>query len=98
MMPRESDGMSVERNFLLALVLTAGAGLATMLGSLLGLADRKPGPWLMSLILGFSGGVMVQVSFDELVPTSRSFGQEHFSVVGVLLGMVVMALSLWMLR
>ena len=44
----------MDRNFLLALALTAGAGLATTLGSLLGLVVRKPGPRLLSVTSDFS--------------------------------------------
>ena len=36
------------------------------------------------------------LSLDELVPVSRSFEEEHLSIV--VIGMAVMALSLWMLR
>jgi len=51
-----------------ALLLSALAGLSTTIGSLLALFVRKPGPRLMTLTLGFSGGVMILVSFLELLP------------------------------
>ncbi|MFQ5811899.1 MAG: zinc transporter ZupT [Anaerolineae bacterium] len=51
-----------------ALLLSALAGLSTTIGSLLALSVRKPGPRLMTLTLGFSGGVMILVSFVELLP------------------------------
>ena len=54
----------------IALLLTAGAGLATTLGSAVGLAVKKPGPKFMGFTLGFSGGVMILVSFVELLPGS----------------------------
>ncbi|MGD8237078.1 MAG: zinc transporter ZupT [Armatimonadota bacterium] len=60
----------MEGNVGLAFLLTAGAGLSTVLGSLIGLAVRKPGPGFMSFTLGFSAGVMVLVSFVELLPGS----------------------------
>jgi ZIP family zinc transporter len=56
----------------IALLLTAGAGLSTTLGSLLGLAVRRPGPRFMGFTLGFSGGVMILVSFVELLQGSIS--------------------------
>lgn len=37
---------------------------------------------------------MVYISFDELLPTSRAYGKGHDSLLGLLAGMVVMALSL----
>jgi len=51
-----------------ALLLSALAGLSTTIGSVLALFVRKPGPRLMTLTLGFSGGVMILVSFVELLP------------------------------
>lgn len=43
-------------------------------------------------------GIMVFISLDELIAVARSFGKEHLSIVGVVTGMVIMALSLWMLQ
>jgi ZIP family zinc transporter len=51
-----------------ALLLSTLAGLSTTLGSLIGLILRKPGPRFMAYTLGLSGGVMVLVSFVELLP------------------------------
>ncbi|MBM3211506.1 zinc transporter ZupT, partial [Candidatus Poribacteria bacterium] len=50
-------------NVVIALLLTAGAGLSTTIGSLIGLAVKKPGPRFMGFTLGFSAGVMIMVSF-----------------------------------
>lgn len=55
-------------NMWLALLLAAGAGLSTTIGSLLGIAVRNPGPRFMSFTLGFSAGVMLFISFVELLP------------------------------
>jgi ZIP family zinc transporter len=55
-------------------------------------------PTLLGWILAAVAGIMVFISFDELVPASRSFGHEHISIVGVIIGMAVMSLSLWMLK
>jgi ZIP family zinc transporter len=52
----------------LAFLLTAFAGLSTTIGSLLILVVREPGPRFMALALGFAAGVMVLVSFVELLP------------------------------
>jgi len=38
------------------------------------------------------------VGLTERARLSRSFGEEHLSIVGVVAGMAVMALSLWMLK
>jgi len=50
-----------------ALLLSLLAGLSTGLGSLLAIFVRKPGPRFITLALGFSCGVMVLVSFQELL-------------------------------
>ena len=60
----------MERNVVIALLLTAGAGLSTTFGSLLGLAVRRPGARFMGFTLGFSAGVMILVSFVELLQGS----------------------------
>lgn len=53
-----------------ALLIAAVAGLATTLGSVLGLWFRDPGPRFISATLGFSAGVMLLVSFLELLSSS----------------------------
>lgn len=73
----------------MALLLTAGAGLATTIGSLLGIIVRKPGPRFIGFTLGFSAGVMVLVSFVELLQgsiESIGFLYAHF---GFFFGMTV---------
>jgi ZIP family zinc transporter len=55
-------------------------------------------PSVLGLMLAAVAGVMVFISLDELVPVARSFGQEHLSIVGVVVGMAVMAASLWLLK
>jgi ZIP family zinc transporter len=75
-----------------ALLLSALAGLSTTIGSLLALFVRKPGSRLMTLTLGFSGGVMILVSFVELLPggiDALGFGLANMAFFG---GMMVMFL------
>jgi ZIP family zinc transporter len=52
----------------LALTFTALAGLSTTVGGLLVFVIRQPGPRFMALSLGFAAGVMILVSFAELLP------------------------------
>ena len=51
----------------IALLLVAGAGLSTTIGSLLGLMVKKPGPKFMSFTLGFSAGILILTAFVELL-------------------------------
>lgn len=39
-------------------------------------------------------GIMVFISFDELLPTAQEYGEHHLAVYGLISGMAVMALSL----
>ena len=68
-----------------------GAGLAALV-----LAPFL-GDVLLGIVAGVVAGIMVAISIDELLPVSRSFGEEHLSLVGIIAGMAVMALSLLVL-
>ncbi|NLA92315.1 MAG: ZIP family metal transporter, partial [Spirochaetales bacterium] len=78
--------------FLIALL----SGLSEVVGALLGILLFSVGN--LELMLGFvlasTAGVMVYISFDELLPTAERYGEHHLSIYGVLAGMGVMALSL----
>ena len=60
--------MLMNGNITLALLLTLGAGLATGIGSAIAFFARHTNKRLLSFSLGLSGGVMVYVSFMELMP------------------------------
>jgi ZIP family zinc transporter len=55
----------------LAFTLTLGAGLATGIGSTLAFFSRGANPKFLSGALGFSAGVMIYVSFVEILPKAR---------------------------
>lgn len=57
----------MEHNVLLAFGLTALAGLSTGIGSAIALFARRSNVSLLSAALGFSAGVMIYVSFVELL-------------------------------
>lgn len=54
----------------LGLVLATLAGLSTLVGASVMLFVRAPGPRVMAFTLGLSGGVMLYVSFVELLASS----------------------------
>ncbi len=54
-------------SFVLALTLTLIAGLSTTIGSFIAIIIKKPSSKFISLIMGFSAGVMILVSFVELL-------------------------------
>ena len=76
-------------NFVYALLLTTGAGLATTIGSLLGLTVKKPGPKFMGFTLGFSAGVMILISFMELLKDSIATLGFEKAYAGFFLGMII---------
>ena len=79
-------------SFLAGLAEPAGAAVAALV--LLPVLNGT----VLGLMLSAVAGVMVFISLDELVPVSRSFGEAHLSIIGVLMGMGVMVLSLWLIR
>jgi len=55
-------------------------------------------PQVMGVLFAGVAGIMVYISLDELLPTSRAYGKGHDSLLGLLAGMAVMALSLLLMR
>jgi len=49
--------------------------------------------WMLSMV----GGFMVFIAFDELLPVSQSYRKEHISIIGVMVGMILMSFSLALL-
>lgn len=79
-------------NFLSALLLTVLAGISTGIGALIAFFSHKDSDVFLSFGLGFSGGVMVYISFVELLPTSiRSFhaNGETLGVVFFFVGFLI---------
>jgi ZIP family zinc transporter len=57
-------------------------------------------PFMSDLVYGLLyasvAGIMVFISLDELLPSAREYGEHHLSIYGLVAGMAVMALSLWL--
>lgn len=53
---------------------------------------------VMGILFGGVAGIMVYISLDELLPASRAYGKGHDSLLGLVAGMLVMALSLLLLK
>ena len=51
-------------------------------------------PQVMGVLFGLVAGIMVYISLDQLLPTSRAYGKGHDSLIGMVAGMLVMAISL----
>ena len=79
-----------------AFVLSALSGLTEPLGALLAYLILAPfmSDYLMGAIYSAIAGIMLYISFDELLPASRQYGHEHSSVFGVMIGIAVIAVGL----
>lgn len=87
-----------------AFTLSFLSGLAEPVGAVLGYFGLR---WIFggeipSQVMGACfaavAGIMVYISLDELLPTSRAYGKGHDSLLGLVAGMGVMALSLLLMR
>jgi zinc transporter, ZIP family len=76
-----------------------GAGIGYLaLRFLAGGDDGTIPTHIMGFLFGGVAGVMVYISLDELLPTSRAYGKGHDSLLGLMAGMLVMALSLLLMK
>ena len=72
------------------------SGLAEPLGALVGYLLLLPlmNDAVFGVIFAAVAGIMVFISFDELLPAAREYGEHHLSIYGLISGMAVMAVSL----
>ena len=90
-----------------AFLYSALSGLAEPVGAIIaylairffvgGSGARVPQE-VMGILFGGVAGIMVYISLDELLPTSRAYGKGHDSLFGLVAGMLVMALSLLLMK
>jgi zinc transporter, ZIP family len=88
-----------------ALVYSFLSGLAEPMGALFAymillffVGENGIPPQIMGILFGGIAGIMVYISLDELLPTSRAYGKGHDSIIGLVAGMLIMALSLLLMR
>lgn len=79
-----------------ALWLTFLSGVSEPVGAILAYLLLRPflTPALFGVVFGAISGIMVLISFDELLPASRAYGETHLSLLGLIFGMMVMGVSL----
>jgi ZIP family zinc transporter len=79
-----------------AFLLSFLSGLSEPIGGLVGyfILFSLFNELMFGVIFAAVAGIMVFISFDELLPTAEKYGEHHIAVYGVVAGMVVMALSL----
>ncbi|MDG6217904.1 MAG: zinc transporter ZupT [Candidatus Thermoplasmatota archaeon] len=72
------------------------SGLSEPLGAVVGFFILLPflSEWILSFLLAFVAGIMVYISVDELLPAAHEYGHGHCALLGLMLGMFIMAISL----
>lgn len=86
-------------SFISGMAEPVGAGVAyLLLRFIAGGDDATVPPELMGILFGGVAGIMVYISLDELLPTSRAYGKGHDSLFGLIAGMLVMAVSLLLMK
>jgi len=81
-----------------AFVYSFLSGLSEPIGALIGWLVLMPimNDVVFGIIFAGVAGIMVFISFDELLPAAREYGEHHLSIYGLIAGMIVMAISLAM--
>jgi ZIP family zinc transporter len=72
------------------------SGFAEPFGAIVGYLVLMPflSPAVLGALFAAVAGIMVFISFDELLPMAEEYGEHHLCVYGLVAGMAVMAVSL----
>ncbi len=72
------------------------SGLAEPVGALIGIALFSVflPAHLFGMVFAAVAGIMIYISFDELLPAAREYGKHHHAIGGLVAGMALMAVSL----
>ncbi len=83
-------------NRMKAFRLAALSGLSEPLGALIAMLILLPflTPTVLGILFAVVAGIMVYISFDELLPMAERCGLHHLSIYGVISGMLLMAVVL----
>lgn len=74
------------------------SGLAEPVGALVAAVILFPflSPAIIGASLAFVAGIMVFISFDELLPAAKNADESHLISFGIIAGMIIMVLTLWL--
>ena len=84
--------MNLDANVGIAFILTLIAGLSTGIGSTIAFFMKKPNVKYLCFTLGLSAGVMLYVSFVELLPESFSVVGEIWGIYAFFAGIIVIGI------
>ncbi len=73
------------------------SGVTEPLGAIIGYMLLLPimSDTVIGIMFALVSGIMVYISIDALLPSAHQYGEHSLSVKGSVLGMAVMAISLW---
>ncbi len=76
------------------------SGLAEPVGAVIGYLILAPylSETVFGVLFASVAGIMVFISFDELLPAAEEYGEHHVALYGLLAGMAIMAVSLVILQ
>ena len=83
-----------------AFYYTFVAGIAEPIGAIVGYYTLKDfiDASTFSLMLAVIAGIMVFISFDQILPATEKYGRHHLTTYSIITGMGVMALTILMLH
>lgn len=75
------------------------SGVSEPVGAMVGFVILMPflNDVLLAWLLAFVAGIMIYISLDELLPVAHRYGHGHLVILGIITGMLIMAISLIML-
>jgi len=76
------------------------SGLSEPVGAFIGYLFLAPffNDTVFGILSGLIAGIMVFISLDELLPAAREYGKPHLSIYGLIVGIIVIAISLLTIR
>jgi ZIP family zinc transporter len=82
-----------------AMFWTFFSGLAEPLGAVIGFVLLRSvfNDTTFGFLFAAVAGIMIYISLDELLPSAEKYGKHHLSIIGLVTGMMIMALSLILL-
>ena len=73
------------------------SGLTEPLGAIVAYLFLMPfwSPLISGIVMAAVAGIMVYISLDKLLPTAEEYGKHHISIAGLIGGMILMAVCLF---
>jgi ZIP family zinc transporter len=82
-----------------AFTWAALSGLAEPLGAAVGyfILSLFTNPLVLGYVFAIVAGIMIYISFDELLPAAHRYGKHHVAIYGLVSGIILIGLSLLIL-